>query len=75
MQSRYWLFSSTGIQASMPKLSSRMPLDILTMKEVITMDPRGRITARKAYRPTKKVASPFHRPSSTSTGRVLFPVV
>ena len=52
-----------------------MPLDMLTMKEVITMDPRGRITERKAYSPTKKVATPFQRPSSTSTGRVLLPLM
>ena len=46
--SRYCELVTTGIQASKPKLFQAIPLDILTRKEVITMEERGKITATNA---------------------------
>ena len=73
--SRYCELVMTGIQASIPKLSSARPLDILTRKEVTTMDVSGRITAMNAYPATNAKAGHFHFPSSTILGRVLLPLI
>ena len=75
MLSMYWELVMTGIQASIPKLPSSTPLDILTRNEVMTIEPKGRMTAMKAYPPTMRRARGFHLPSSTMFGRVLLPLI